>query len=53
MCTMIFVDVMVKNSFVMNAKQSESEREANIILRNLQLLSSNAIFPANLLDLYF
>ena len=33
MCTMIFVDVMAKNSIVMNAKQSESESEANIILR--------------------
>lgn len=33
MCTMTFVDVMAKNSFVMNAKQSESEREGNNILR--------------------
>ena len=34
MRTMIFVDVMAKNSFVIDAKQFESEREANNILRH-------------------
>ena len=55
MCTMIFVDVMAKNSFVIT--QNSLNRNVRGItfcdILNLQLLSSNAIIPANLSDLYF